>query len=53
MKLQLAQAPTLGLPVIERPFYTDGRRKTWIYEFGALADPWGQITTSRIFFNEA
>ncbi len=33
--------------------HTDGRRKTWIYEFGALADPWGQITASRIFFNKA
>ncbi len=33
--------------------YTDGRRKTWIYEFSALANPWGQIKTSRIFFNKA
>ncbi len=36
-----------------KAFYTDGRRKTWIYEFSALANPWGQIETSRIFFNKA
>ncbi len=53
MKMQLAQAPTLGLPVIERPFTQMVDKKTWIYEFSALANPWGQIKTSCIFFNEA
>ncbi len=38
---------------IERPFTQMVDEKTWIYEFSALANPWGQITTSRIFFNKA
>ncbi len=43
----------VGPPCAWKAFYTDGRRKTWIYEFSAFANPWGQIKTSRIFFNKA
>ncbi len=38
---------------IERPFTQMVDEKTWIYEFSALANPWGQIKTNRIFFNKA